>query len=58
MHPYMAQAIAEERVADFIRVAEANRKAHDGAWPGAVRRPGWRRPSGQAREAMLREAGC
>ena len=58
MHPYIAQAIAEERVAGFIRVAEANRKARDGAQPGARRRPGWRRPRGQARAAMLCEAGC
>ena len=50
----MAQAIAEERVADFIRVAEANRKAHD----GARGRPGWRRPRSQAGAAMLGEAGC
>jgi hypothetical protein len=54
VHPYMAQAIAQERAADFIRVAEANRKAHD----GARLRPGWRRPRGQARAALLREAGC
>ena len=56
MHPYMAQAVAEQRAADFIRVAEANRKAHDAARPGARRRSGWRRPRGRA--ATLREAGC
>ena len=58
MHPYIAQAIAEERAADFIRVAEANRKARDGAEPGTRRRPGWRRPRGLSRAAMLCEAGC
>jgi hypothetical protein len=54
----MAQAIAEERAADFMRVAEANRKARDGAQPGAGRRPGWRRPRRLSRAAMLCEAGC
>jgi hypothetical protein len=58
VHPYTAQAIAEERVADFIRVAAANRKARDGAEPGARWRPGWRRPRGQACAAMLCDAGC
>ena len=38
MHPYMAKAIAEERVNDFIRMAEANRKARDGAELGIRRR--------------------
>jgi hypothetical protein len=58
VHPYMAQAIAQERAADFIRTAEANRKARDGAQPGARRRPGWGRPRGHARAAMLCQAGC
>ena len=54
----MAQAIAQERAADFIRVAEANRKTHDDDRPGTRRRPGWRRPRSQARAAMLSEARC
>ena len=29
LHPYMRQAIAAERVADFIRAAEASRVARD-----------------------------
>lgn len=29
MHPYIAQAIAEERAADAIRAAEASRRARD-----------------------------
>ncbi|HEY2078744.1 MAG TPA: hypothetical protein VGH53_20630 [Streptosporangiaceae bacterium] len=53
----MAKAIAQERAADFIRAAEANRKARDGAQPGARRRPGWGRPHGHARAAMLCQAG-
>lgn len=58
MHPYMARAIAEERVADFIRVAEASRKARDGAQPGARRRLGRRRRRDQANAAALCQAGC
>jgi hypothetical protein len=54
----MAQAIAEERAADFIRVAEANRKARGGAQRGAGRRPGWLRSRRLSRAAMLCEAGC
>ena len=54
MHPYTAQAIAEERAASFIRMAEANRKARD----GARRRPGWRRPRRQSPAAMLCQTGC
>jgi hypothetical protein len=44
VHPYMAQAVAEEHIADLIRAAEANRKARDGAergsrkWRGTGRR--------------------
>jgi hypothetical protein len=29
MHPYISQAIAAERVADAMRVAEASRRARD-----------------------------
>jgi hypothetical protein len=58
VHPYMAKAIAEERVADFIRVAEASRKARDGAQPGARRRHGRRQRRDQARAVALCEAGC
>ncbi|HTX80940.1 MAG TPA: hypothetical protein VME44_02080 [Streptosporangiaceae bacterium] len=43
MHPYMAQGVARERVADFIRVAEANQRARDGAERGSRRRFGSRR---------------
>ena len=42
MHPYLAQGVAEERIADFIRAAEANRKAREGAQPRG-RRIGSRR---------------
>ena len=58
MHPYMARAIAEERVADFIRVAEASRKAHEGAQSGARRRLGRRRRRDEASAVALCEAGC
>lgn len=58
MHPYMARAIAEERVADWIRVAEASRKARDGAQPGARRRLGRLRRRDQVSAAVLCEAGC
>jgi hypothetical protein len=54
MHPYMAQAIAEERAASLIRVAEANRRAR----AAARQRPGWRRPPRQSRAAMPCQAGC
>jgi len=57
VHPYMAKAIHEERVADFLRVAEANRKAHEGAEPSSRRRRGWHWRRGQASAAVL-EAGC
>jgi hypothetical protein len=53
----MARAIAEERIADFIRVAEANQKARDGAKPGSRRLRGRRRRD-QASAAALYEAGC
>lgn len=43
MHPYMAQGIAEERVADFIRAAEADRVAREAAMRGTRRRFGSRR---------------
>jgi hypothetical protein len=58
VHPYLAKAIAEERIADFIRVAEANRKAHDGAELSSRRRRGWHRRRDQASAAALCEAGC
>ena len=58
MHPYTAQAIAEERAANFIRVAEANRNARVAAQAGARSRPGWRRSRRQSRAAMLCQAGC
>jgi hypothetical protein len=58
VHPYLAQAIAQQRAADFIRLAEANRKARDAAQPAARRRPGRRRPRAQARPAILSQAGC
>ena len=58
MHPYLAKAITEERIADFIRVAEANRKAHDGTDLGSRRPRGWHRRRGQASAAALSEAGC
>jgi hypothetical protein len=54
----MAKAIAEERVADLIRVAEASRKARDGAQPGARRRLGRRQRRDQASAVALCEAGC
>jgi len=37
VHPYMAQAVAEEHIADLIRAADANRKARDGAERGMRR---------------------
>ena len=43
MHPYMAQAVAEERVADFLRAAESNRRARDGAQLSTRPRHGLRR---------------
>jgi hypothetical protein len=43
VHPYMAQGVAQERVADFIRAAEANQKARDGVERGGRRRFGSRR---------------
>ena len=43
MHPYMARAIAEERVNEFIRVAEEYHRTRDGAEPGTRRRRGSRR---------------
>ena len=58
MHPYMAKAIAEERIADFLRVAEANRKAHRGAESSSRRLRGWHRRRDQASAAALCEAGC
>jgi hypothetical protein len=52
VHPYMAQGVAQERVADFLRAAEANQKAREGAargtrrWFGSRRqRPAGRQPS-------------
>jgi hypothetical protein len=58
VHPYMAKAIAEERVADFLRVAEANRKAHEGTPLNSRRRRGWHRRRHQASAVALSEAGC
>jgi len=54
----MAKAIAEERIADFLRVAEANRKAHRGAESSSRRLRGWHRRRDQASAAALCEAGC
>jgi hypothetical protein len=49
VHPYMAQGVARERVADFIRTAEASRKAREGAQPRSRRPFGSRRrhPAGR-----------
>lgn len=49
MHPYMAQGVARERVADFLREAEADRKARDGAERGTRRRFGSRRSRSASR---------
>jgi hypothetical protein len=49
VHPYMAQGVAHERIADFIRAAEANQKARDGAERG-TRRFGSRRRRSAARQ--------
>jgi hypothetical protein len=43
VHPYMAQGVAKERVADLIRAAEANHKAREGAERGSRPRHGLRR---------------
>jgi hypothetical protein len=46
----MAQGVAQERVADFIRSAEANRKAREGAQPRSRRRFGSRRRHSAGRQ--------
>jgi hypothetical protein len=43
VHPYMAQGLAQEHIADFIRAAEANQRARDGAERGSRRWFGSRR---------------
>jgi hypothetical protein len=58
VHPYIAQGVAHERIADLLRAAEANQTARDGAQPGALRRLSWRGRRDQARVAALCEAGC
>jgi hypothetical protein len=58
VHPYIAQGVAHERIADFLRVAEANQRARDGAEQGIRRRLGRRQRREQARAAALCEAGC
>ena len=50
MHPYMAQGVAQERVADFIRAAEANQRARDGAERRSRRRFGSRRTRAASRQ--------
>ena len=57
MHPYMALAVTHERIADYLRVAEANQRAR-GAKPATTRPRSWRRRHDQARAAALCEAGC
>jgi hypothetical protein len=64
VHPYMAQAVAAERVADFLRVAEADRKARDGAERGSRRRrvshhrrSAARQPSYKSAHLVLAHAG-
>jgi hypothetical protein len=54
----MAKAIAEERIADFLRVAEANRKAHQSAESRSRTLRGWHRRRDQASATALCEAGC
>jgi hypothetical protein len=50
VHPYMAQGVAQERVADFIRAAEANQRARDGAERGSRRRFGLRHSRSVSRQ--------
>jgi hypothetical protein len=50
VHPYMAQGVAQERIADFIRTAEAYRKAREGAQPRSRRRFGSRRRHSAGRQ--------
>jgi hypothetical protein len=50
VHPYMAQGVAQERVADFIRAAEANQRARDGAERSSRRRFGSRRNRAASRQ--------
>jgi len=63
VHPYMAQGVAQERIADFIRAAEANRKARDGAergtrWFGSRRRhSAGRQPSHTSARLVLAYSG-
>jgi len=54
----MAKAIAEQRIADFLRVAEANRKAHDRAESSSRTLRGWHRRRNQVSAVALCEAGC
>jgi hypothetical protein len=42
-HPEISRAYAAEHIADFIRAAEANQRARDGAERGSRRRFGLRR---------------
>jgi len=57
VHPYLALAVAHERIADYLRVAEANQRAR-GAKPATTRPRSWRRRHDQAHAAALCEAGC
>jgi hypothetical protein len=56
VHPYMAQAAAEEHIAELIRVAEANRKARDGAERGSRRWRGPRRRNLAGRQLSYKSA--
>jgi len=65
VHPYLAQAVAEERIADFLRAAESNRKARDGAQLSNRSRHGSRRrrlfgrqPSHMSARLVLAHSGA
>ena len=57
MHPYISQAIAAERAADAIRLAEASRRARDARQVVAVGtdQPHQARQSHRARRAFRRQ---
>jgi hypothetical protein len=60
MHPYITQAIAAERTAEAIRVADASRLARDAKQVAAVRthQAHQSRQSHRARRAARRQPGA
>jgi hypothetical protein len=51
MHPYISQAIAAERAADAIRVADASRRAREARQVVAAARANQARQSRESRES-------